>query len=233
VKLLGFDIEISNIFDLRPGEDIDKYAPFDVCVAATHSQSGEQRLWLSKEPDGAPTHCLRREDARELLEYLRHMQSEGHALVAWNGLSFDLRWIGHVAGDLRTAAQVAMEMYDPMFQFFMLKGFPIALAAVAQGMGIATKKLMDGADAPVHWRDGKHELVCAYVQCDAQMTVEIISAIGRKRQIAWITQKGTRSSIPLPRLRTVRECMGDSMPDQSWMSKPIPKSKFIGWMKSF
>lgn len=30
MKIVGFDIEISNVFDLRPGEDIDKYAPFDL-----------------------------------------------------------------------------------------------------------------------------------------------------------------------------------------------------------
>ena len=133
---------------------------------------------------------------------------------------------------MAAAAQVARGLYDPMFQFFMLKGFPISLEAVAAGMKIATKKLMNGAEAPLRWRDGKHDEVCQYVQCDARMTVEIIAAIVRKRQIAWITQKGTRSSIPVPTLRTVADCMRDPMPDQSWMSRPIPKSKFIGWLSS-
>ena len=41
MKIVGFDIEISNVFDLRPGEDIDKYAPFDVAVAATQIHGGE------------------------------------------------------------------------------------------------------------------------------------------------------------------------------------------------
>ena len=159
------------------------------------------------------------------------MHALGYALVAWNGLSFDLRWIGHVAGDLPKAAGIGAKMYDPMFQFFKLKGFPIGLAAVLRGMGIATKKLMNGADAPVQWRAGNHDAVCEYVMGDARMTVEIAAAISGKRQIAWVTQKGTRSSVPLPCLRNVEDCMSDPMPDQSWMSSRIPQAKFTGWMK--
>ncbi|MGD0461602.1 MAG: hypothetical protein ABSB74_03845 [Tepidisphaeraceae bacterium] len=231
MKLLGFDIEISNVFDLRPGEDIDKYAPFDISVAATHIDDGEQRLWLSNGSDGKPLLNLRREEACELLDYLDQQQRSGCALVAWNGLSFDLRWIGHVAGDLRKAAAIALKIYDPMFQFFKVKGFPVGLAAVAQGMGIGTQKLMKGADAPVQWRAGNHDAVCKYVLGDARMSVEIATAIGRKREIAWVIQKGARSSIPLPCLRTVEDCLSDPMPDQSWMSSRIPQAKFAGWMK--
>jgi hypothetical protein len=231
MKFLGFDIEISNVFKLLPGEDIDRYAPFDISVAATHVDGGEQRLWLSTGADARPLPNLRRNDALELLDYLDQKQSAGHALVAWNGLSFDLRWLGHAAGNLPKAAGIARKMYDPMFQFFKVKGFPVSLASVAQGMGIATKKLMDGAEAPLQWRAGNHEEVCKYVQCDASMSVEIATAIHRKRQIAWVTQKGTRSSIPLPRLRNVEDCLSDPMPDQSWMDKPISQSKFAGWIK--
>jgi hypothetical protein len=97
-------------------------------------------------------------------------------------------------------------------------------------MGISTEKPMKGADAPVQWRAGNHDAVCKYVMGDASMTVEIATAIEGKRQIAWITQKGTRSSIPLQRLRTVEDCLSDPMPDQSWMSSPIPQAKFAGWM---
>jgi hypothetical protein len=229
MKFLGVDIEISNIFELRPGEDIDRYAPFDISVAATHADEGEQRIWLSIGSNGKPKPNLQREEAIELLDYLDRMQRSGHALVAWNGLSFDLRWIGHAAGELRKAAAIALKMYDPMFQFFKLKGFPVGLSAVAQGMGIVTQKLMNGSDAPIQWRDGNHDAVCKYVQCDARMTVEIATAIRDSRQIIWITQRGSCSSVPLRQLRTVEECLRDPMPDQSWMNTPIPQAKFSGW----
>jgi hypothetical protein len=117
-----------------------------------------------------------------------------------------------------------------MFQFFKLKGFPVGLAAVAQGMGLKTKKLMDSADAPVQWQKGNHKAVCDYVACDARMNVEISLAITRKRRIQWVTKKGTTSSVDLPTLRTVEDCMTDPMPDQSWMTTPIRQEKFCRWI---
>lgn len=231
MAFLGFDIEISNVFDLRPGEDLDKYAPFDISVAATALEGGESRLWLSRGPDGTPLKNLSRDDALDLLDYLEQMQARGHGIVAWNGLSFDLRWIGRVAGDLRRAGRTALGMYDPMFQFFKIKGFLVGLAAVGKGMGIATSKSMKAADAPSRWCAGDHDAVCNYVQGDARMTVEIVSEIQRRHQIAWITRNGKLSTVPIPRLRTVQECLDDPMPDQSWMSTRIPQEKFVGWLK--
>ena len=78
---------------------------------------------------------ITRDRARELLAYLSRMQHEGHSIVAWNRLSFDMRWLGHAAGDMQTAARVAMKLYDPMFQFYKLKGFPVGLDAVGKGLG--------------------------------------------------------------------------------------------------
>ncbi len=230
MKPLAFDIEISNVFDLGPGEDINKYAPFDVAVAATQIAGGEHRLWFSPGPDDKPLLNLERRHARELLEYLEQMQGEGYAVCAWNGLGFDLRWVARAADDVATASRVARAMYDPMFQFFKLKGFPVGLDAVARGLGIGMKKTMAAADAPREWQAGNHQRVCDYVLGDVRMTLEVVSAIVRKRQIAWITQRGKRSAVPLPRLRTVEDCMCDPMPDQSWMSTPIPQEKFTHWL---
>lgn len=230
MKLLAFDIEISNVFDLRPGEDIEKYAPFDIAVAATEIDGGEQRLWLSRGPDEKPLINLKRPQARELLEYLETKQRAGYRICAWNGLSFDMQWIARAADDVATASRIALAMFDPMFQFFMLKGFPVGLAAVAAGLGIATKKSMHAENAPREWRAGNHKKVCDYVLGDVRMTNEIVSAIARARKIAWVTQKGKRSTVAVPRLRSVEECLRDPMPDQSWMNSPIPQTKFTHWL---
>ena len=48
---------------------------------------------------------ITRDHARELRAYLLLMQYEGHSIVAWNGLNFDMRWLGHAAGDMQTAAR--------------------------------------------------------------------------------------------------------------------------------
>ncbi len=72
--------------------------------------------------------------------------------------------------------------------------------------------------------------MCEYVLSDARMTNEIVSAILKQRKIAWVTQRGKRSTVPVPRLRTVEECLRDPMPDQSWMDRPIAQEKFTHWL---
>jgi hypothetical protein len=34
----------------------------------------------------------------------------------------------------------------------------------------------------------------------------------------------------MPRLKSVEEVIQDPAPDQSWMDKPIPKTKFYEWV---
>jgi len=97
MKLLSFDIEISDVFELRKYEDMDKYAPFHISVAATAIHRGEERVWYSEEEDGCPALNLTQQRAHELLGYLDEMQQKGFMVCAWNGLSFDLKWIGHQA----------------------------------------------------------------------------------------------------------------------------------------
>jgi hypothetical protein len=231
MKLLSFDIEISDIFELAEYEDIDKYAPFHISVAATAILNGEERLWYSEEVDGRPALNLNRDRARELLSYLEEMQERGFMVCAWNGLSFDLRWIGHNAEDMPRAARIALKSYDPMFQFFNLAGFPVALAKVAQAMGVSQEKLMNGADAPKEWRAGNCQKVMEYCLGDCQMTNLTIQAISQARRVQWVTARGTLSAKPLPRLKTVAEVIDEPGPDQSWMKTPIAKSRFYAWLR--
>jgi hypothetical protein len=97
MKLLSFDIEISDVFELRKYEDMDKYAPFHISVAATAIHNGEERVWYSEEEEGRLALNLTQQRAHELLEYLDEMQQKGFMVCAWNGLSFDLKWIGNQA----------------------------------------------------------------------------------------------------------------------------------------
>ena len=41
MQLLSFDIEISDVFELDKYEDMEKYAPFHISVAATAIHNGE------------------------------------------------------------------------------------------------------------------------------------------------------------------------------------------------
>ena len=230
MTVLSFDIEISNIFELGQNEDLEKYAPFDISVAATAVHDGDERVWYSKDNEGRPALHLTQERAQELLEYLDEMQEKGVMVCAWNGLGFDLKWIGHQAGNMALAARIALKSFDPMFQFFNQAGFPVGLGKVAAGMGITQEKLMDGADAPKQWLAGNHQEVMDYCLGDCQMTNLIVRAIQETRQVKWVTGKGTISSKPMPRLKPVEEVIQDPGPDQSWMDTPLLKTKFYEWV---
>lgn len=230
MDLLSFDIEISDIFDLAPGEDLDSHGPFSISVASTVIHGGEEKLWFCEDPAGRPTLALTAARARELLEYLDARQRDGAMVCAWNGLGFDLRWIGHAAGDMQLAARVALASYDPMFQFFTRRGFPVGLAKAAAAMGVTQTKLMDGSDAPRLWHEGRFQEVMAYVLGDSQMTNQVVAEILRRKSLSWVTARGTVASEPMPRLMTVAEVIREPEPDQSWMDKPLPRSKFFSWI---
>ncbi|MBK7643552.1 MAG: hypothetical protein IPJ19_11000 [Planctomycetes bacterium] len=231
-NLLSFDIEIANVFTLAPGEDLERYAPFDISVAAAATHGGSVRHWHARDVAGRPSGVLDAKLAREVLEYLRAEQQQGTRVCAWNGLSFDLRWLGHVARDMQLASEVALELYDPMFQFATQRGFPIGLAAAAEGMGIAQKKLMSADRAPVEWQAGNHQVVLDYVAGDCTLTNQVAAAIEHAGQVKWRTKRGTLSSEPMVKLRQVRDVMRDPPPDQGWMSEPKPVSNYWAWMKN-
>jgi hypothetical protein len=231
MKLLSFDIEISDVFELGQHEDMEKYAPFHISVAATAIQNGEEWVWYSEDEEDRPALNLTQQKAHQLLEYLDEMQKIDFMVCAWNGLGFDLKWIGHQADDMSLAARIALKSYDPMFQFFNQTGFPVSLGKVAEGMGIPLEKLMDGADAPKQWRAGNHKAVMDYCIGDCQMTNLIVCAIQKTQQVRWRTGAGHIGSRPMPRLKSVEEVIQDPEPDQSWMNTPISKSKFYKWIE--
>jgi hypothetical protein len=231
VRYISFDIEIADEFELKPGEDLLDHAPFHLAVAATVDGEGNIRLWYSTGADGVPSSQMEESKARELLAFLLESHRAGWRLFAWNGLSFDLRWIGFNAGDLETAAKVALAIYDPMFQFFNQRGFPVSLAAVGEAMGVHQTKLMDAAEAPREWARGNFQRVMDYVVGDCQITNRIVEAISQKGRLSWRKKDGGVGSEPMPRLKTVAEVLRDPEPDQSWMKGPgMKRSRFTEWL---
>ena len=73
--------------------------------------------------------------------------------------------------------------------------------------------------------------MCDYVLGDVRMTLAIAQAIEERREVAWMTSRGSVSRVPLPELRTVSDCLADAMPDQSWMSTPLTDAHFRGWLE--
>ena len=185
---------------------------------------------MSLDGSGRPSLQLTRQRAHELLEYLDGKLAEGFALCAWNGLHFDMKWIGHHAGDVVLAARIARKIYDPMFQFFNDHGYPVGLARVAEGLDIGQTKRMESADAPREWRAGHYERVKEYVLGDCQMTHQVVQAIRDTGRIRWVNRNGERRSEPMRPLMTVEEVIAAPGPDQSWMDRPLPKAGFHRWV---
>jgi hypothetical protein len=229
MKLLSFDIEISDIFELKQYEDINKYAPFHIAVASTVIHKGQEQLWYSTDNDNKPLLNISKAKANDLLCYLKAMQDDGFMVCAWNGLGFDIQWIGYNADNMKLASEVALKMYDPMFQFFNQRGFPVSLASVAKAMGIKQAKLMTGENAPIQWHAGNYQKVMDYVLGDSQITNLIIDEIIKRKKIAWVTQKGDIKTEPIERLKTVQEILKEPEPDQSWLSNPMSRKGFCKW----
>lgn len=228
--LVAFDIELANVFELAEGEDLARYAPFDIACAAAADGRGGLWHWYATDAQGQPTGKLDAPLARDLLQWLRAHQLRGGRVCAWNGLSFDLRWLGHVADDLALAREVALDLLDPMFQLVCQRGFPVGLAKAAEGLGVPEGKLMSGADAPKHWAAGEHQLVLDYVAGDCRITEAVTARIEAARALRWRTQRGSISSEPMPTLLPVRALLDTPLPDTSWMSAPIPREKFTAWL---
>ena len=229
MKYLSFDIEISDIFDLAVGEDIEDHGPLHISIASTAVYGGEERLWYSVGKNNKPLISMSQNKAFELLEYLDTMQKQDYMICSWNGLKFDLKWIGYMAQDLEYAAEIARKSYDVMFQFFNQRGFPVGLEAVGQAMGVKTKKIISGADAPKEWCAGNYELVQKYVMNDSRITNDIIAVILKQKEIRWITKDKKQRNEPISRLKSVQEILREPEPDQSWMNSPIRRSEFYEW----
>jgi hypothetical protein len=228
MKLLSFDIEISDVFELKPYEDIEKYAPFHISVASTAIHEGGEQIWYSEDGD-KPLAQMSKTTANDLLKFLKAKQDEGYCVCAWNGLKFDLQWIGYNAQNTQLASEIALRMYDPMFQFFNQRGFPVGLASVAKAMGIKQSKLMNSEDAPKQWLAGNYQKVMDYVLGDCQMTNLIANEIIKRKEIAWVTQKNEIRTEPVLRLKTVAEILKEPEPDQSWMKTKILRKSFYEW----
>ena len=53
-----------------------------------------------------------RATAKAMLLYMAEKVKQGYVLVAWNGASFDLKMIGHLADDVELAGRLALGMFD-------------------------------------------------------------------------------------------------------------------------
>jgi hypothetical protein len=231
-KYLAFDLETAK--DV-PGEDFNwrPHRPLGIsCAAAFPADAQEPIVWHGKQPDGKPAAQMSQAEAETLVRELLSFVANGYTLLTWNGLGFDFDVLAEEAAARDKCRQLAENHVDMMFHVFCDRGFPVALDKAAQALGIPGKPPgMSGLLAPQLWAQGRYQEVLAYVAQDARVALQVALKCDERKRFEWITRKGTRSSIQLPRgWLTVRDALRMPEPDTSWMDSPIPRRAFTEWL---
>lgn len=231
-KYLAFDIETAAEV---PGPDFNwqLHRPLGItCAAALPSDSGEPIVWYGKEADGSHAKRMSSAEARQLVERLSAMVDGGATLLTWNGLGFDFDVLAEEADAFEQCKELALNHVDLMFHVYCERGFPVALDKAAHALGIPGKPSgMSGLLVPQLWAQGRFKEVTDYVAQDVRIALQVAQRCEEKGSFAWTTRKGTSGLMPLSRgWLTVREALELPEPDTSWMSNPLPRQNFTGWL---
>jgi hypothetical protein len=231
-RYLAFDIETAK--DV-PGEDFNwrPHRPLGItCAATLTSDSGDLRLWHGKRNDGSPAERMTPADALGLVQYLSRLAADGFTILTWNGLAFDFDILAEESAFAGICKECALAHVDMMFHIFCSLGYPVALDKGALGMGLPGKPAgMSGIKAPKLWAEGRHKEVLDYVSQDVRTAMQVAHLSEQRRRFEWITRKGTKSTLPLPKgWLTVQEAMKLPEPDTSWMSNPMKRRDFTAWL---
>lgn len=190
--------------------------------------------------------------ATEILDLVEYMWSicgqkakRRLRLGGWNLVGFDNRVLaGHcqqfaqdqgLNPDTRGRAALAWEHMlvmswdacDPMLNFFMCRGFPVRLAAVAGTLSCSLQKNGEGAKAGELWKNGSNKdrlEVLQYCANDVVMTAAVLSELEKQGRLQWVTRKGTVSSwLPKQGAAALHAPAHLSatwpFPDNSWLKK--------------
>jgi hypothetical protein len=231
-KYLAFDIETAA--DI-PGPDFNwrPHRPIGItCAAIVASDASQPVVWHGKTAAGAPAPRMSCDEAREVVQALVQKAAEGYTIITWNGLGFDFDVLAEESGAGDSCRDLALGHVDMMFHIFCEKGFPVSLEKAATAMGIAGKlEGLSGWQAPRLWAKGEHQKVLDYVAQDVRVALQVAQTAETKKSFSWKTQKGTTSSLPLSRgWLSVRDALKLAEPDTSWMTNPIPRKSFSGWL---
>jgi len=222
VRFVAFDLEIANEF---PDDGNIDHSKLGISCAATlyHLRTNDLVThWYDFNtengvlgPRMTPLQC------QALVNYLSRNVRHGALLVTWNG-HFDMQVLAHECQDAKYFAEcqdLALKMYDPMFQFLTQEGYCVALEKVSLGMGGEAKaEGIHGADAPVLWKQGREaqDRVLSYVQGDVEITAAVFQKIVEQKRICRYTQKGKWRSTNLDKIMSVEECLGIPQEPAVW-----------------
>lgn len=231
-KYLAFDLEIAAI--IPDGEtDWKRHRPLGITCAATfRSDEPAPLIWhgMGNDPEDYQPRMSKNE-VGFLVDYLACQGVAGYTILTWNGLSFDFNVLAEESGMHDECVELALNHVDMMFHIFCLRGHYLGLDKAAKGLGLPGKtEGMNGALAPQLWSDGNYQQVLDYVAQDAHTTLDVAQAAEVLGGVPWTSQKGKQNLVGIERWLPVREAMGFSLPDTSWMTNPPTRESFTKWM---
>ena len=230
---LAFDIETAKV---TPDESkLKDHRPLGIsCAALAWVEDGniETMAFSGKNGMSLPSPQMSKEECVAFVDTLyAAAKGKGFTLLAHNGLGFDFDILAEESGMHDTCAELALHSVDTCLLVHCLKGFPVGLEAIVKGMGLSGKtEGMSGALAPPMWAEGRCDEVLEYVQQDARATLRVALEIEKRKGLMWIAKSGRCNSLPIPKLLTAAEALQLPEPDTSWMTEPIPRSRFTGWI---
>lgn len=232
MKWVAFDLETAKQV---PGTAFDwrRHRPLGIaCIGSLCSDGAEPKLWWTSMSDGRPAGQMSRTDLISFIGYLESQLAAGYLPLSWNGVGFDWEVLAEESGEWSRCARLAWDHIDMMFQVVCMKGFPVALANAALGLGVPGKTPgMAGVDAPRLWAAGEFQKVFDYVAQDVRSTLAVAQRAMEQKSFRWRTQRGTISSFPLTEgWLDVKSARCLSLPDTSWMSEPFDREACLRWL---
>lgn len=232
-KYVAFDIETAKILPQHVS-DLKEHRPLGVACAATLAgEEPEPRLWHAPFREDASPGPMNREQLAELVRFLETAVEQGATILTWNGVGFDFDILAEESGMIDECRRLARAHVDMMFHAFCELGYPIALDSAAQAMRLPGKSAEVAQwMAPKLWAEGETQKVLEYVAQDARATLQLALACEKQRSLHWTARSGRRRSMPLAAgWLTVDAALRLPPPDTSWMSSPLSRTRFTGWLK--
>ena len=235
-RYIAFDIETAKPFP--ENRDWRSTRPLGIaCAAACGEDDPKPRAWYYRSPSGDIEAHLTRQQAQSLVKQLITLTDpqqtpNPYTLLTWNGLGFDLDILAEESGMTEECRQLALDHVDMMFHIFATLGYPLGLDKAAQGMGTPGKpEGMNGALANEMWINGDRLPVIQYCASDVRSTLALAQKCETQGRLQWTSNTGRTRFFNLPTgWLTVRQALEVPEPDRSWMTAPLPKESFTGWL---
>lgn len=252
MKVAAFDIETYK--PVPEGEDWLDHRPLGISNIAMTLRDGSDRIrqyvWFDHPdaeegieveynnfPDPESSAKLSDLGVWSFVMMAHNLQRMDFIVTSWNGAGFDWRVIAdHVPpnqGNVPLIRKVCAEHVDMMFHFFCIAGYPLGLDTAAKGMGLPGKtEGMHGDLAPVMWQGttADRRKVLEYVLQDTKATLDVFEAIVQAKGIKWTSRSNRSMRKDIPYWLTVSEANRLTPPDNSWMTNPLTRDRFVGWL---